>query len=102
MERAIWLVARDRPVSDADAATEIFRIYRLCWAIADAIKVGEQYLGWEDVQVFDCAAVRLLVALGWVAAGFLYELGMTLEWEEVRLLRRLGGGEERANRPRGD
>jgi hypothetical protein len=34
--------------------------------------------------------VRLLVALGWVAAGFLYELGVTLEWEEVRLLRRWG------------
>jgi len=37
----------------------------------------------------------VLVALGWVAVGFLYELGVTLEWEEVRLLRRLGGGEDR-------
>ena len=26
---------------------------------------------------------------------------MTLEWPEVRLLRRLGGGEARANRPTG-
>lgn len=50
--------------------------------------------------MLDFAAVRLLVALGWVAAGFLYELGVTLEWEEVRLLRRLGG-EERENRPPG-
>ena len=40
-------------------------------------------------------AVRTLVALGWVAAGFLYELGVTLEWAEVRLLTRLGGGELR-------
>ena len=47
------------------------------------------------------AAVRRLVALGWVAAGFLYELGATLEWAEVRLLTRLGGGELRANRPPG-
>ena len=37
---------------------------------------------------------------GW-AAGFLYELGVTLEWAEVRLLTRLGGGELRANRPPG-
>ena len=35
------------------------------------------------------------MALGWVAAGFLYELGVTLEWAEVRLLTRLGGGELR-------
>lgn len=114
-ERAIWLVEvrlervvsepwwliTDRPVVSADAATEIFRMYRQRWAIEDAFKVGKQCLGWEEVQVLDFDAVRLLVALGWVAAGFLYELGVTLEWEEVRLLRRLGGGEERANRPPG-
>jgi hypothetical protein len=114
-ERAVWLVVvrlegvanepwwllTDRPVETAEAATEIFRIYRQRWAIEDAFKVGKQCLGWEDVQVLDFEAVRLLVALGWVAAGFLYELGVSLEWEEVRLLRRLGGGEERANRPPG-
>jgi len=88
-------------VTDADAALEIFRMYRQRWAIEDAFKVGKQCLGWEDVQVLDFDAVRLLVALGW-AAGFLYELGVTLEWEEVRLLRRLGGGEERADRPPGE
>jgi len=51
--------------------------------------------------VLDYAAVRLLVALGWVTAGFLFDLGVTLEWGEVRLLRRLGGGEDRSNRPPG-
>ena len=39
----------------------------------------------------DLEAVRMLVALAWVAAGFLYELGVTLEWAEVWLLARLGG-----------
>lgn len=96
-----WWLLTDRPVETAEQATELFRIYRQRWAIEDALKVGKQCLGWEDVQVLDFAAVRLLVALGWVAAGFLYELGVTLEWEEVRLLRRLGGGEERADRPPG-
>ena len=41
------------------------------------------------------------MALGWVAAGFLHELGATLEWAEVRLLARLGAWEARANRPPG-
>jgi hypothetical protein len=98
---APWWLITDRPVETAEEATEIFRMYRQRWAIEDAFKVGKQCLGWEEVQVLDFDAVRLLVALGWVAAGFLYELGVSLEWEEVRLLRRLGGGEERANRPPG-
>ncbi|MDQ6907636.1 MAG: transposase [Chloroflexota bacterium] len=96
-----WWLVTDHPVTTAEEATEIFRMYRQRWAIEDSFKVGKQCLGWEEVQVLAFAAVRLLVALGWVAAGFLYELGVTLEWEEVRLLRRLGGGEERANRPSG-
>jgi hypothetical protein len=96
-----WWLITDRSVTTAEEATEIFRMYRQRWAIEDAFKVGKQCLGWEDVQVLDFDAVRLLVALGWVAAGFLYELGVSLDWEEVRLLRRLGGGEERADRPPG-
>ena len=67
----------------------------------DAFTIGKQCLGWEDVQVLADAAVRTLVALGWVAAGFLYELSVTLEWPEVRLLTRLGGGELRVNRSPG-
>jgi hypothetical protein len=96
-----WWLLTDRPVETAEQATEIFRMYCQRWAIEDAFKIAKQCLGWEDVQVLAYEAVRLLVALGWVAAGFLFELGVTLEWPEVRLLRRLGGGEERANRPPG-
>ena len=36
-----------------------------------------------------------------MAAGFLYELGVTLDWAEVQLLARLGGWEGRADRPPG-
>jgi len=32
-------------------------------------------LEWEEVQVLDWQALRTLVALAWVAAGFLYGLG---------------------------
>ena len=51
--------------------------------IEDSVKVFKQCLGWEEVQVLSYDAVRLLVALGWVAAGFLDELGVTLAWAEV-------------------
>jgi hypothetical protein len=45
--------------------------------------------------------VRTLVALAWVAAGFLYELGVTFEDAEIRLLARLGGWEQRRDPERG-
>jgi hypothetical protein len=96
-----WWLLTDRPVESAAQASEVFRMYCQRWAIEDAFKVAKTCLGWEDVQVLSYAAVRLLVALGWVAAGFLFDLGVTLEWAEVRLLRRLGGGEDRPNRPPG-
>lgn len=96
-----WWLITDRPVETAEQATEVFRMYCQRWAIEDAFKVGKTCLGWEDVQVLGYDAVRLLVALGWVAAGFLFDLGVTLEWGEVRLLRRLGGGEDRPTRPPG-
>jgi hypothetical protein len=96
-----WWLLTDRPVETAAQAMEIFRMYCQRWAIEDAFKVAKTCLGWEDVQVLAYEAVRLLVALGWVAAGFLFDLGVSLEWREVRLLRRLGGGEDRPNRPPG-
>jgi hypothetical protein len=99
--QAPWWLLTDRPVETAEQAVEVFTMYRQRWAVEDAFKVGKTCLGWEEVQVLAYDAVRLLVALGWVAAGFLYELGVTLEWAEVRLLRRLGGGEDRPTRPVG-
>src|ERR687884_2069552 len=57
----------------------------------DSFKFTKECLGWEEVQVMDLEAIRTLVALGWVAAGFLYDLGVTLEWAEVWVLARLGG-----------
>jgi hypothetical protein len=96
-----WWLLTDHPVEAAEQASEVCRMSRERWAIEDLFKVGKQCLGWEDVQVLDFDAVRFLVALGWVAAGFLYELGVTLEAPEVRLLARLGGWEARANRPPG-
>jgi hypothetical protein len=92
-----WLLIADWPVTDAESAVRIFQMYRQRWAVEDSFKFTKDILGWEDVQLLDLEGIRTLVALAWVAAGFLYELGVTLEWEEVRLLARLGGWAERKN-----
>ena len=70
-------------------------------AVEDSLKVSKECLGWEEVRVLNVRAIRMLVALGWVAAGFLYELGVTLEWAEVWVLARLGGWVPHKNRKPG-
>jgi hypothetical protein len=96
-----WLLLTDWPVATAAEAARIFRMYRQRWAVEDCFKFTKAALGWEDVQLLGFEAIRTLVALGWVAAGFLYELGVTLEWPEVRLLARLGGWVPHKDRPPG-
>ncbi len=53
------------------------------------------------MQILDFEPVRNLVAYAWVAAGYLFHLGLTLQQPVVRLLAILGGWEERPNRPQG-
>ena len=96
-----WLLLTDWPIEDDASAVRVCRMYRERWAVEDCFKFTKDVLGWEDVQLLDFAGIRTLVALGWVAAGFLYELGVTLDWPEIRLLARLGGGEMRPARPPG-
>jgi hypothetical protein len=101
VEAEPWLLLTDHGVRTTAEAVRLFRMYRQRWAVEDAFKFTKEVLGWEDVQLLGFEAVRTLVALGWVAAGFLYELGVTLEWPEVRLLARLGGWVPRTDRPPG-
>jgi hypothetical protein len=99
--REPWLLLTDWPITDADSAVLIFRMYRQRWAVEDSFKFTKDCLDWEEVQLLDLNGIRTLVALSWVAAGFLYELGVNLEWPEVTLLARLGGWEQRPDRPPG-
>ncbi len=95
-----WLLITDWPVTDAESGLHIFRMYRQRWAVEDSFKFTKECLGWEEVQLLDLAGIRTLVALAWVAAGFLYEMGVTLEWPEVQLIARLGGWAQRKdNKP---
>ena len=96
-----WLLLTDWEVATAAQALRIFQMYRQRWGVEDCFKFTKDCLGWEEVQLLDLAGIRMLVALAWVAAGFLYQLGVTLQWESVYLLARLGGWEPRPNRPPG-
>ncbi len=93
-----WLLLTDWPVKDAAGVVRIFQMYRQRWAVEDSFKFTKECVNWEEVQVLDLEGVRTLVALAWIAAGFLYELGVTWEWEEVQLLARLGGFEPHKDR----
>jgi hypothetical protein len=59
--------------------------------VEDSFKFIKECLGWEEVHLMDLEAVRMMGALGWVAAAFLDEVGVPLEWAEVWVLARLGG-----------
>jgi hypothetical protein len=96
-----WYLLTDWPVTDAASITRIFAFYCRRWAIEDTFKFVKTCFGLEEVHVLTLEAVRTLVAFAWVAAGFLFHLGLTLDTTEVRLLARLGGWEERHNRPPG-
>src|SRR5947209_9777393 len=93
-----WLLLTDWPVRDAQSAVRIFTMYRQRWSVEDSFKFFKTCLGWEDVQVLDWQGIRTLVALAWVAAGFLYQMGVTFEWVEVQLLAKLGGWEPHKDR----
>ena len=86
-----WLLLTDWPVEDEQQTVRIFAMYRQRWAVEDSFKVTKECLGWEEVQVLDLRGICTLVAMAWVVAGFLYQLGVTLEWAEVQLLAKLGG-----------
>jgi hypothetical protein len=93
-----WLLLTDWEVATEEQALRIFQMYRQRWGVEDCFKFTKDCLGWEEVQLLDLAGIRMLVALAWVAAGFLYQLGVTLQWESVYLLARLGGWEPRPDR----
>jgi hypothetical protein len=96
-----WLLLTDWPVTNEQSAARIFTMYRQRWGVEDSFKFLKTCLGWEEVQVLDWQALRTLVALAWVAAGFLYDLGVSWDWAEVQLLAKLGGWEPHKGRKPG-
>src|SRR5690348_4348668 len=68
-------------------------MYRQRWSVKDCFKLLKTCLSWEEVQLLDWRGIRILVALGWVATGFLFDLGVSFDWAEVQLLAKSGGWE---------
>jgi hypothetical protein len=96
-----WLLLSDTPVTTESTGVRVFQMYRQRWGVEDSFKFTKDCLGWEDVHLLDLDGIRTLVALAWVAAGFLYELGISLNDTTVQVLARLGGWEPRPDRPPG-
>ena len=86
-----WYLLTDWPCNTAQQAARIFLMYRQRWSVEEAFQFLKTCIGWEEVQVLDLEGIRTLVALGWVAAGFLYEIDGGWEWVDVQLLAKLGG-----------
>ncbi len=94
--QAPWLLLTDWPVQDEQSALRIFIMYRERWAAEDSFKVTQECLGWEEVQVLDWQALQTLVALAWVTAGFLYQMGITFgvgRGAIARQVRRMGAAQ---------
>jgi len=83
-----WYLLTDWPVTTEADALRIFRLYRLRWSVEDTFKFVKTCFGAEEVQMLSLEAIRRLVAYAWVAAGFLFHLGLTLDHADVRLLAR--------------
>jgi hypothetical protein len=98
---APWVLVTDLPVGSAEAVRRVFLMYRQRWGVEDAFKFTKTAVSWEQVQLLTLEGVRRMVALAWVAAGFLYELGIELADADVQILARLGGWAGRADRPPG-
>jgi hypothetical protein len=86
-----WWLITDWPVETEAEAMRIFCLYRQRWGGEESFTFTKTCLAWDEVQVLDWHAIKTLVALAWVAAGFLDEMGVTFSWEEVPLLAKLGG-----------
>jgi hypothetical protein len=65
-----WL-STDWAVATEAEAMRIFCLYRQRWGVEESFTFTKTCLAWEDVQVLDWQAIKTLVALAWVAAGFL-------------------------------
>ncbi len=93
----------DERAAQLALAERIVQAYRQRWAagrpvqcrfaqdIENLFSWTKDALDWESVRLLDYEALRTLVALAWLAATFIFDLGATLEQPEVLFLATLGG-----------
>lgn len=96
-----WILLTNLPVDDPEFLKEIIALYLKRWSIEDVFAWTKQALGWEQVRLLEFSAFRTLVALAFVAASFVFDLGADASHPDIKRLARLGGYVPHKNRPPG-
>lgn len=86
-----WVLLTNLPVGTADEAQRVVALYALRWAIEEVFAWTKTALEWEAVRVLEFEGFKRLVAFAWVAAAFVFNLGVRLEFSVVQRLALLGG-----------
>jgi Transposase DDE domain len=72
-----WILLTNLKVDDPEFLKQVIALYLSRWSIEDVFAWTKQALGWEQVRVLEFSAFRTLVALAFVAASFVFELGLS-------------------------
>lgn len=96
-----WVLLTNLAIDDPEFLKHIIALYLGRWSIEDVFTWTKQALGWEQVNVLDFSAFRTLVALAFVAASFVFDLGADSSHPDIKLLARLGGYVPDKKRPPG-
>ena len=96
-----WVLLTNLPIETPEFLKHIIALYLSRWSIEDVFAWTKQALGWEQVAILDFSAFRTFVALAFVAASFVFDLGADPSQTEIKLLARLGGYVPHKNRPPG-
>ena len=94
-------LAEDDVAARAGLATRLVQAYRQRWAIEDVFGWTKGVLKWESVRLMHFAGLRVLVGCAWIVAAFLFELGATLNDQQLRLVAHLGGWRQQEKHPPG-
>lgn len=86
-----WMLLSNLPVGTAEETQRVVALYVLRWAIEEVFAWTKTALEWEATRVLEFNAFKRLVAFAWVAAGFVFDLGVNLEDSVVQHLAFLGG-----------
>ena len=86
-----WVLLTNLPVDTSDEVQRVVALYALRWAIEEVFAWTKTALEWEAARVLAFTAFKRLVAFAWIAAAFVFNLGVSVEHRVVQLLALLGG-----------
>jgi len=107
LEKGGWVLLSNLHLTEDDGAaraglaTRLVQAYRQRWAIEDVFGWTKEVLKWESVRPMHFAGLRVLVGCAWTVAAFLFELGATLNDQQLHLVAHLGGWRQQEKHPPG-